>query len=81
MDKALTWFIWVWTVFGVVVNVVVVAEFYTTADSFSDGWSRMTEVYDPFSLWVNTVETALFAPVFAAYWWRAHRRSVAPSED
>jgi hypothetical protein len=68
MDKALTWFMRVWIVIGIALNIVGAGLVMT------DGVWKTLEIFRPFTLANVAAEVIVFSPVFLAYCWRGQRR-------
>ena len=77
MDKVLTWFIRIWVALAVLVNLMAIAGLFMGAESFWQGWQRVTETYSPFNVVNMIAEMVLFAPAIGAYVWRDRRRKRA----
>lgn len=75
MDKALTVFIWIWSTFGIGVNVIAIVSFFVFADSLWEGYGRFAETYSPFNIFNWIAELILFAPAIGAAAWRERRRN------
>lgn len=75
MDKALTIFIWIWAFIAVAVNVVAIAGFFVTADSFWAGLGRVQDTYSPFNIFNWIAELILISPAIGAVIWRDRCRS------
>jgi len=69
MDTALTWFIRIWIVTGVALNVAAVV-------MTGDAWKAL-EIFKPFSLMNLAAEVVVFSPAILAYIWREKRRAKA----
>jgi hypothetical protein len=71
MDTALTWFIRIWIVIGVALNVVLAGWVMTR-----DAWKGL-EIFKPFSIVNLAAEVLVFSPAILAYIWREKRRAKA----
>jgi hypothetical protein len=72
MDAALTWFIRVWVVIGVALNIAAVA-------MTGEAWKAL-ELFKPFSIVNLAAEVVVFSPALLAYIWREKRRAKAGPE-
>lgn len=80
MDKALTWFINCWVALFILANVVAVVGLFVGAKSFWDGWTQVTETYNPFNVGNYIVELAVLSPALGAMYWRNKRRASSSKE-
>jgi hypothetical protein len=71
MDTALTWFIRIWIVIGVALNVV------AAGLGMNDAAWKALEIVKPFSIVNVAAEVVVFAPAIFAYIWREKRRAKA----
>jgi hypothetical protein len=71
MDTALTWFIRIWIVIALAVNVA------GARLAMSDSAWKALEIFSPFSLTNLVAEIILFSPAFLALSWREKRRAKA----
>jgi hypothetical protein len=71
MDTALTWFIRIWIVIGVGVNIVAAGLVMNDA-----AWKAL-EIFKPFSEANLVAQVIVFSPAVLAYIWRAKRRAKA----
>lgn len=74
MDRALTWFINIWAGLVVALNILSIVGFVIGAESFWQGWSRISDAYSPWNIWTHGLNMVLLSPAFAAYLWRRKLR-------
>lgn len=74
LDIALDWFVKIWVGLVVLANILGIIGMFVTADSFWDGWKRVTEIYSPFNVinWIAQVVSLL--PAIGAHMWLEKRR-------
>jgi hypothetical protein len=73
MNKVLQWFIGIWIVFAVLVNVVSIAGMFMH-DGFWGGLGRMQDTYSPFNIFNWIMEVVLLSPALLAAWWLEQRK-------
>jgi hypothetical protein len=69
MDTALTWFIRIWIVIGVALNIA------GAGLAMTDSKWKALEIFRPFSMVNLAAEIIVFSPAFLAYSWREKRRA------
>lgn len=74
VERALTWFIWIWAGLVFALNLAAVAGMILSANSFWEAWSRIEDTYSPFNFWNLAAEIAVLSPALAAVLWRDSRR-------
>lgn len=73
MDRALTFFIYLWAGIFVLLNVLGIAgQFYL--HGFADGISYIQDTYSPFNIVNYVVSLITLSPAIGAYVWREKRR-------
>ena len=76
MDRALTFFVYVWCGLMVLANMLgIVGQIYL--HGFSEGISYIQEVYSPSNVINYAVTLVTLSPAIGAYYWREKRREHA----
>ena len=80
MDRALSFFIYIWAGLFFALNVIgIIGQFYL--HGFSGGVSYIQEIYSPFNIINFIVMIVSLSPAIGVYYWRERRRKKTMSND
>ena len=75
LDKALTWFIYVWVCLIALFNVIAIIGFVLVAPTLWAELGKIQETYSPFNVWNWLAEVISLSPALGAMVWRDRRRN------
>lgn len=74
MDKALTWFIWLWMGLVIALNAFAIFGIFLSTNDAWQTWTWMQDTYSPFNFYNLIAEAIVMSPALGAVFWRDRRR-------
>ncbi len=75
MNKALTWFMYIWVSLVFLLNLIAVVGMFITSDSIWEGIKQVQHTYSPYNIINYGLNVVLISPAIGAYVWIEKRKN------
>jgi hypothetical protein len=75
LDRALTWFVYVWCTLVFLLNIAVICFVFVQAPTLWQGWTRFQDIYSPYTISTHICNFVFISPAILAMYFRNQSRS------